>query len=505
MRAMVRRAVGGLATLVLVGAGLMAGAVPASADRGTISGSSGSTVVTAQLFVPNDTHHLRVWLDHNGTAADLTSAMVSVTGPSGELVYSRQTSFEPSATGWSASDFELPRPLELGRYQLSFDGEVTVQTGSGPAEVRLAGTDVLEFYQRLRPVIRLFQATPQAIPAGEKAVVSGVALRGSSSTRPLVGEQVQIWFDPRGSAPRTYRGSATTDDRGYFEKTLSAPSDGTWRAVIPDSDRFADAPPVDTAQETRTTGRTTHSGAATATTKGYPGGVRIIATDVVVGLDPVTVRFDAGVVGFGWARSSSNVWFESRRGEGKYPDGVLRTVALNWDDEPFTDYTFQSTHATARVSALMPAGVYDVGVMDQYVGVCTGPEQVQRGTCRANVIVNDRTITTMRVKRASRTSVSASSTTFTGPKTITLRGAVRKVRQISGTKAAYVLSPNTPVKLYFDPAGSRGPVYRKTVRTGSNGVYTTKVGTSSSGRWIAKYPGTGLQAASQRAVTITVK
>jgi hypothetical protein len=119
--------------------------------------------------------------------------------------------------------------------------------------------------------------------------------------------------------------------------------------------------------------------------------------------------------------------------------------------------------------------------------------------------VNDRTITTMRVKRASRTSVSASSTTFTGPKTITLRGAVRKVRQISGTKAAYVLSPNTPVKLYFDPAGSRGPVYRKTVRTGSNGVYTTKVGTSSSGRWIAKYPGTGLQAASQRAVTITVK
>lgn len=63
----------------------------------------------------------------------------------------------------------------------------------------------------------------------------------------------------------------------------------------------------------------------------------------------------------------------------------------------------------------------------------------------------------------------------------------------------------TPVKLYFDPAGSRGPVHKKTVRTNADGVYTTKVGTSISGRWIAKYPGTDLQAPSQRDVTITVR
>jgi hypothetical protein len=61
------------------------------------------------------------------------------------------------------------------------------------------------------------------------------------------------------------------------------------------------------------------------------------------------------------------------------------------------------------------------------------------------------------------------------------------------------------VKLYFDPAGSTGPQYKKTVRTNSKGVYTTSYRTSVSGKWIAKYPGTDLQAPSQSAVTVTVR
>ncbi|WP_285100601.1 hypothetical protein [Promicromonospora sp. MEB111] len=450
---------------------------------------------------------MAVWLEHNGISAELTSAMIRVTNPSNEEIYARETAFErPGTTRWEASDFELPAGRELGRYLVSFDAVVVVQTESGPVNVRVAGTDAVEFFQRRSPYLRDFQATPQHIPAGEKAVVSGIAVLGSPYSQvPFAGEQVEIWFDPKGTAPRVYRGSATSDARGYFETTLVAPSDGIWRAVVPESDRYKRSSPADTPQETRQIDRTTHSGSASKTAKGYAGGVRIIATDIVVGMEPATVRFDAGIRGLGWARSASNLWFESRRGEGRYPNGIVRTATLEWQHEVGTDYFLQSTHTTARVSPLMPAGVYDVGVDQQYVSICFSPAPESRSSCKANVIVNDRTITTMTVKRASSTSVSASAKTFTGPKTITLSGAVRKVQLVSDTKVANRLSPNTPVKLYFDPAGSRGPVYKKTVKTGSGGTYSTKVGTSISGRWIAEYPGTALQAPSQHAVTITVR
>ncbi|PUB28841.1 hypothetical protein C8K30_103265 [Promicromonospora sp. AC04] len=510
MRATTRRAVGVLTALLLTASGLVAGAVPANAGWATLTGASGDVLVTADVVATDETQGLYVRMDHNGTAIELTTAMVSVKGPSGDLVYSRETSFQPSSTGWSATDFDLPENLELGRYLLSFDATVVVQTETGPVDVRLAGTDVVEFYERIRPRLDDFRATPQNIPAGEKAVVSGIAWRGwAIGSKPLAGEQVQIWFDPKGTAPRVYRGTATVDSRGVFQTTLTAPSDGTWLATVPASDRFENSGWWDTVQETRVTDRTAHSGSAVAWTKGYAGGVRLVATDVVVGVDPVIVRFDAGVVGFGWARSSSRMWIDSRRGEGKYPNGVTRDPLLDWpsavqpDNE--SEAEAQSDHALVRISPLMPAGIYDVGMIDQMIAICTAPPSGDRGGCIDGVSVTDRTITTMTVKRASSTSVSASSTSFTGPKTITLRGAVRKVKLISDIKVANRLSPNTPVKLYFDPAGSRGPVYKKTVRTGSDGYYTTRVGTSISGRWIAKYPGTDLQAPSHSAVTITVR
>ncbi|WP_454850255.1 hypothetical protein [Promicromonospora soli] len=158
------------------------------------------------------------------------------------------------------------------------------------------------------------------------------------------------------------------------------------------------------------------------------------------------------------------------------------------------------------MSALHPAGLYDV-YYDGPIYVFTdywdddGDNLLQM----VSVPIVEKPVTTLRVRRASSTTISASSTSFTGPKTITLRGAVRKVKLISNSEAALRLSPNTPVKLYFDPVGSTGPQYKKTVRTNSKGVYTTTARTSRSGKWIAKYPGTDLQAPSKRAVTITVR
>jgi len=509
MRASMRRAVGVLSVLALTGMGLVAGTVPAGADIGTITGSNGDIQVTAQVYVPDGGRSLAVRMKHNGSSVSLTSAWIWVMDPRDDQVYARQTALELDGDVWKAVGFDLPRGGDLGRYLVSFDAVVVVETDAGSVDVRVAGTGAVEFFQRADARLADVQATPQNAPAGQKVVVSGIALHGSSGWTPLVGEQVQIWFDPKGTAPSVFRGSATSDARGFFEKTLVAPSDGTWRAVVPKSDRYLESAPVDVVQETRVVNRTIRSGSVLKTTAGYSGGVRVIASDVVLGLDPVVARFDLGFVGFGGTRGSSRMWIESRRGEGRYPNGTAFSPQLHWPQTVLADGSIrpdsQSDHAVVRITAGMPAGVYDVGIDKQHVAICTRFPALNRRSCATNAVLTDRTITTMTVKRASSTTVSASSTAFTGPKTITLRGAVRKVKLIAGNKPGIRLSPNTPVKLYFDPVGSAGPVHKKTVRTGANGVYTAKVRTSISGTWIAKYPGTGLQAPSQRSVTITVR
>jgi hypothetical protein len=186
----------------------------------------------------------------------------------------------------------------------------------------------------------------------------------------------------------------------------------------------------------------------------------------------------------------------NRRAEGRYGVGEFSGSQQEVWRTPYS-----GVH-TYRMSALHPAGLYDV----YYEGpIYVYADFWGADTNMVTVPIADQVVTTLRVRRASNTTISASSTSYTGPKTVTLRGAVRKVQLVSNTEAAIRLSPNTPVKLYFDPSGSAGPEYKKTVRTNSKGVYTTTARTSVSGQWIAKYPGTDLQAPSKRAVTITVR
>ncbi|HEY9263775.1 MAG TPA: hypothetical protein VIQ11_04120, partial [Mycobacterium sp.] len=103
MRASVRRVVGVLSALVLTCAGLIVGAVPATAGVGIISGSNGDIQVTAQVQVPDQAPYMAVWLEHNGISAELTSAMIRVTNPSNEEIYARETAFERPGTRWEAT------------------------------------------------------------------------------------------------------------------------------------------------------------------------------------------------------------------------------------------------------------------------------------------------------------------------------------------------------------------------------------------------------------------
>jgi hypothetical protein len=51
------------------------------------------------------------------------------------------------------------------------------------------------------------------------------------------------------------------------------------------------------------------------------------------------------------------------------------------------------------------------------------------------------------------------------------------------------------VRVYFDPAGVRGPVYRKSLTTNGNGQFRGRFTVHASGRWYARFAGNAKQAA----------
>ncbi|WP_369370399.1 hypothetical protein AB1046_16600 [Promicromonospora sp. Populi] len=318
--------------------------------------------------------------------------------------------------------------------------------------------------------------------------------------QPGRGLQVKIYFDPSGTAPRELLTTVVTNDDAWFAKTFMPTTSGTYDVVV--ANQGTDVVGTQSVKFTRRlASQPVRSVVVSGSKNGHTARVRVTVQDVVTRIEPQTVYLDAGILTPGY---SANIYagpaMTNRRAEGRYGSGDVTTGDQDlWD-------TFYSGTRTYRLSALHPAGLYDV--------YYEGPIRVETdhwdtdgdGTLQSVAVpIPWKSVTTVRVRRASSTTISASSTSFTGAKTITLRGAVRKVQLVSNTKAAIRLSPNTPVKLYFDPAGSAGPQHLKTVWTNSEGIYNTKYRTTRSGTWIAKYPGTDLQAPSERSVAITVR
>ena len=336
---------------------------------------------------------------------------------------------------------------------------------------------------------------PNVAPAGSPVQVHGFVGHGQSA--PAAGESVTIYFDPAGSAPREAVATATSNADGWFAKTVRPSTSGTYDIVRPGEDEDTVLGPGTATFTSRKVTQPVRSVVVSGTKGGHTAKARVIVQDVVTRIEPQTVYVDAGLLTAGYPGNLkfSGPFMTNRRAEGRFGAGDVY-----YSSGEFPWRTNYSATRAYRLSAAHPAGLYDVrftGEMAVYTDRWDAAE--------ARVSMPGDVVTAVRVRRASSTTIAASATSFTGPKTITLRGAVRKVQLVSNTKAAIRLSPNTPVKLYFDPAGATGPQYKKTVRTNSKGVYTTTYRTTRSGQWIAKYPGTDLQAPSERAVTITVK
>jgi hypothetical protein len=139
--------------------------------------------------------------------------------------------------------------------------------------------------------------------------------------------------------------------------------------------------------------------------------MRVIAQDVVTRVEPQTVYVDAGILSPGsYGNSFSLPYLVNRRAEGWYDAGSFHAGGSSkW----LTRYSGRSTYL---MSAVHPAGLYDVyydgtiGVYDDYWD--RDGDNVIRPTW---IRMPYEPITTIRVRRASTTTITASSTSFTGP------------------------------------------------------------------------------------------
>lgn len=345
-----------------------------------------------------------------------------------------------------------------------------------------------------------FAVAPDRAPAGSPVQVHGYVGHGWRS--PAVGEAITIYFDPAGSAPRAAVATVSSDDNGWFAATFRPDISGTYDIIRPGEDENTVMGERTATFTSREAALPVRSVVVSGTRSGYTAKARVTVQDVVTRVEPQTVHLDSGILtpGFPGNAIDSGPYMTNRRAEGRYGVGEVYSTR----QEPWR--TSYSGTRTYRLSAVHPAGIYDVDFLGP-IAVFKDPWDADRDGILQDVRINmpGDPVTTIRVRRASTTTIAASSTSFTGARNIELRGSVRKVQLVSNSVAENRLAPNTALKLYFDPAGSAGPVYTKTVRTNSNGAYRTTVRTSRSGSWIAKYVGTSLQAPSKRSVTITVR
>lgn len=165
--------------------------------------------------------------------------MIAVIGhgsvSSGEMTYA-----------WTETDtrqsyyFDIPPDAVPGYYEVEL---VDVSSGMEPPVTFT-----------VRRQTRLVAKTSDSTPAfGQYVTLSGTLSRlerisGSANAgfRPARGAPVQVWFDPAGSQPAVFRGTATVNSTGAWSRKLKSTGSGTWKVTYSGSDSSFHAPSSDT-------------------------------------------------------------------------------------------------------------------------------------------------------------------------------------------------------------------------------------------------------------------
>lgn len=508
----VRRALGAtLGTMLLITG---AGVIPAEAEvrEGTVTASKGSYEVTARVVVSDRSTitpyevPVDIYLEHNGTALSFHDGWVELLDPTGREVYAGDGSLREIEDGHLRAVRRLANGAPIGEYTISFRALVTVDGVHGATDVPIRATNVVPFQVRYHSAMEA-TARSGSLPTGAVTTVAGtlgfISRDSAGDYDPVAatGEAVEIAFDPSGPAARRVVGNVKVSDTGYFRLDTRVTESGNWYASYAGS-AVQHPATVRISQTARPHDLAVRQGSSERTSGSATAGIRVTATDVVTTLEPQAVRVDFGVTNFGGILSTYGVHLDGRRGEGAYPNGRDYSPRHKFSGEGTAGYI------TMTMDELTPPGVYDVGA-NVVIGVCTKSwweAHPTSGDCgMKDVRIKDATVTTLTVKRASTTTISASSKTLSKPGWVTLKGSVRKLQLVSKREAAYRPAPKASVKLYWDPAGSAPARYKKTVSTNVKGAWTAKFPMSASGKWIAEFPGTSLNAPSSRTVSITVR
>lgn len=508
----VRRALGATVASILLLTGAVAAPAAAEPREGTITVSAGGYEVTARVVVSDRSTAtpyevpVDIYLEHDGSSISLDRGWVDVTDSAGRQLWAGDSGLTEISEGHLRAVPRLQNGAPIGDYRVSFTAFVNVSGHATPVLVRIGAVDVVTFKVRYRTAL---EATARSanLPTGAVTTVAGTLgwwvrdAAGEYDPVAATGAVVDIDFDPEGSAPRARVGTATVDGAGFFRLSTRVTGPGRWYVSYAGTEELSPAT-VSVSQKARAHALPVRQGLITKTSGKATAGIRLTATDVVTTLEPQTVRVDFGVTTFGSMLSTYGVRIDGRRGEGAYPNGRVFVPRHNFTGDSTGGYV------TMKMDALTPPGVYDVGA-DVTIYTCTRSYLVAHptvGDCGAkDVRLRDDTVTTFTVKRATQTTISASSTKVSPSKHVTFKGSLRTLKPVSKREAAYRPAPNATVRLYWDPAGSAGERLVKTVRTSSKGVWTAKVPVRASGRWTVKFAGSPLNAPSQRSVTVTVR
>ncbi|MER7606705.1 hypothetical protein [Nocardioides sp. NPDC127503] len=111
----------------------------------------------------------------------------------------------------------------------------------------------------------------------------------------------------------------------------------------------------------------------------------------------------------------------------------------------------------------------------------------------SEALTTTRQATLARINASTKTPVRGTRVTFTGD--------LKAVKKTS-VGARWRPLARTTVKIYFDPAGSAGPVLKRTLTTTSTGTYRTSIQVQAKGYWIVKYAGTTRYAPDSRRVLV---
>lgn len=118
-----------------------------------------------------------------------------------------------------------------GTYRMELYGAYATGTGIDDPDLALYRTNVATTtFTVKRPAALTLNATPEPVRKGGKLTAKGTL---TVDGRKPAGATVQVWFKADGAAAYTLIGSARTDAKGAYAKTVKAKSSGTWKAVVP--------------------------------------------------------------------------------------------------------------------------------------------------------------------------------------------------------------------------------------------------------------------------------